>query len=142
MPFLLTTLPTSLSSTTDSIAVYPADEIRTPPEQSGPAASKKSPIKGGSQGRHPPPSTTSTDATCVAVESSAGMPVSSGTSVAGQKRLREEDDEEVDRPESVRARTESYKPQDVKPMGLWSWLKLPWETFKRGFTEGLEGRGN
>ena len=85
------------------------------------------------------PSITSTDLTCVGTDNANG--VASSTVASRQKRARE-DDEGEGTSKVVRVRTSSFSLPDLKPTGPWGWLKLPWETFKRGFAEGLgAGRG-
>ena len=81
----------------------------------------------------PPPSTASTETTIVNPSASSSPP----QPATGQKRTREEEEEGEDGPRSVRPRTETYIPSDEKPPGLWGWFMLPWQTFKRGFAEGL-----
>ncbi|KAL5492677.1 hypothetical protein ACEPAI_4124 [Sanghuangporus weigelae] len=83
-----------------------------------------------------PPSTSSTDLTYVARDGAKDTAFSSG-----RKRARE-DEEGEEGSKVVRPRTSSYTVPNLKPSGPWGWLKLPWETFKRGFAEGLgAGRG-
>ena len=78
----------------------------------------------------PPPSVvesaTSRDAT-PAVQGSA--------TTSSRKRTRVEDEESTTR--RVRTRVSSLLSLDKPPSGPWGWLKLPWETFKKGFAEGL-----
>ncbi|KAL5536664.1 hypothetical protein ACEPAF_487 [Sanghuangporus sanghuang] len=83
-----------------------------------------------------PPSRSSTILTCVATDGAKSTAFPSG-----QKRAREDEEGEEDS-KAARPRTSSYTIPDLKPSGPWGWWKLPWETFKRGFTEGLgAGRG-
>lgn len=87
----------------------------------------------------PPPSTTSTEATFV----NQSAPNLTPQPLTGQKRAREEGDGDLDEATpAIRQRTESYVPSDEKPSGPWGWFWLPWQTFKRGFAEGLWSSSN
>lgn len=55
--------------------------------------------------------------------------------MSSRKRIRDDDEESTTR--RVRTRVSSLLSLDKPPSGPWGWLKLPWETFKKGFAEGL-----
>lgn len=79
-----------------------------------------------------PPPSTSTDSTLVHPD------VETLVAPAGQKRMRDADDasEENERSSSRPRRDSSIPPID-ESSGLKALLWLPWQTFKKGFCEGI-----
>ena len=107
----------------------------------------------------PPLSTASTDTYVNAAADNNASPSTKPRQLAGTKRRRSVEDtanedahnntedanvdtiDDNGQGPSTRARTESYVVPDAKPpvsnAGTWGWFWLPWETFKRGFAEGI-----
>ncbi|EJC99979.1 uncharacterized protein FOMMEDRAFT_170068 [Fomitiporia mediterranea MF3/22] len=129
--------PARTSAVDSPTATRSADLNGDSRPDSVPEISNASLISSKSSAARAPPSRASTDATCVAVDSGSGIASVSSSLAVGRKRGREEDENEEGGTDAVRARTASYITPDIKPSGPWGWLKLPWETFKRGFAEGL-----
>ncbi|KAH8104304.1 hypothetical protein DFH11DRAFT_1734026 [Phellopilus nigrolimitatus] len=124
------------------------DAARAQPEVSPPV--RASPLAADAPpNMRPPPSTASTDMTCVNADSSADSCVAPlagpalAASVLPQKRAREEDEGEGEaggeegQGAAVRRRTEGYVRSEARAPGPWGWFWEPWETFKKGFSEGL-----